>query len=418
MTVAVHVDDGPTATGLGEQHAGGRGRVRGRKQFPRSPAREPARDQHLPVGEQGRRVVGPGGVQGAVVVPLPVTGSYSSALARAPPTSGRRRPAPSRRQQRRGVTSRGRCSATRSGARSPVAGSYSSALARSKAPEYPSPPATSTFPLGSSVAVWTARAVFSDAVALQFPVAGSYSSALARTSPSTRGRRRPAPSRSAARSRCGHAGGVQRPGRGPVPGRGVIQLRARHRSAARPLAAGDQHLPAGQQGRGVTGRALFSDPVAVQFPVAGSYSSALARTPLDPSRPRPAPSRSAATSRSDRAGGVQRPGRAPTAGRGVIQLRARQPVEIRGLVHRRPAPSRREQYCRVGFAGDVQRPGRRPRSRRHRRRREQQHPGHRARDHGHEPTQTPHRHHPKRGLTRPVPWNSSTRSPFSPLRRA
>ena len=39
------------------------------------------------------------------------------------------------------------------------------------------PPATSTMPLDSKVAVWS-RAVFRLPVTLQLPVAGSYSSAL------------------------------------------------------------------------------------------------------------------------------------------------------------------------------------------------------------------------------------------------
>src|SRR3954452_5084555 len=41
------------------------------------------------------------------------------------------------------------------------------------------PPATSTLPPASKVAVWKARAVISDPVVLQVPVAGSYSSVLA-----------------------------------------------------------------------------------------------------------------------------------------------------------------------------------------------------------------------------------------------
>ena len=58
----------------------------------------------------------------------------------------------------------------------PVAGSYSSALARK--PVLPYPPATSTLPEGSSVAVWNPRAVLKLPAVLQAPVAGSYSSAL------------------------------------------------------------------------------------------------------------------------------------------------------------------------------------------------------------------------------------------------
>src|SRR5438094_8232088 len=57
----------------------------------------------------------------------------------------------------------------------PVAGSYNSALLKSE-PLYP--PATSTLPLDSSVAVCRKRAVPRLPVAVHVPVAGSYSSAL------------------------------------------------------------------------------------------------------------------------------------------------------------------------------------------------------------------------------------------------
>src|SRR5438094_5415413 len=57
----------------------------------------------------------------------------------------------------------------------PVAGSYNSALLKSE-PLYP--PATSTLPLGSSVAVCRKRAVPRLPVAVHVPVAGSYSSML------------------------------------------------------------------------------------------------------------------------------------------------------------------------------------------------------------------------------------------------
>src|SRR5215472_13691910 len=69
----------------------------------------------------------------------------------------------------------------------PVAGSYNSALRRaaSKLPAsqpYPEPlqppPATSTWPPRSRVAVWPDRATFIAPVAAQLPVAGSYSSAF------------------------------------------------------------------------------------------------------------------------------------------------------------------------------------------------------------------------------------------------
>jgi hypothetical protein len=49
----------------------------------------------------------------------------------------------------------------------PVAGLYSSALLRK--PVVPSPPATSTWPFGSSVAVWSVRAVFKLPVFAQVP---------------------------------------------------------------------------------------------------------------------------------------------------------------------------------------------------------------------------------------------------------
>ena len=58
--------------------------------------------------------------------------------------------------------------------RSPM--SYSSALARK--PLAPNPPATSTLPLGSNVAVCRSRPVVRLPVALHVPLAGSYSSAL------------------------------------------------------------------------------------------------------------------------------------------------------------------------------------------------------------------------------------------------
>src|SRR6516164_2855605 len=63
----------------------------------------------------------------------------------------------------------------------PVAGSYSSALLSGPLPPPPPPappPATSTRPLGSSVAVWKARAPLMLPVGFHVPVAGLYSSAL------------------------------------------------------------------------------------------------------------------------------------------------------------------------------------------------------------------------------------------------
>ena len=61
----------------------------------------------------------------------------------------------------------------------PLAGSYSSALARLAL--ILAPAATSTLPLGSTVAVCLQRAVLRLPVALHVPLAGSYSSVLLRT---------------------------------------------------------------------------------------------------------------------------------------------------------------------------------------------------------------------------------------------
>ncbi len=66
----------------------------------------------------------------------------------------------------------------------PVAGSYTSALLRMP-PGIPNPPATSTLPLGSNVAVCNLRRVLRLPVALQIPVAGSYSSAVLKGPPAT-----------------------------------------------------------------------------------------------------------------------------------------------------------------------------------------------------------------------------------------
>ena len=52
----------------------------------------------------------------------------------------------------------------------PVAGSYSSAVARSLTG--PTPPAISTFPVGSSVAVWPLRVVVMLPVGAKVPVEG------------------------------------------------------------------------------------------------------------------------------------------------------------------------------------------------------------------------------------------------------
>src|SRR5438105_11320077 len=61
----------------------------------------------------------------------------------------------------------------------PLTGSYSSALARM--PLLVLPPATTTMPLDSNVELRTVRAVFKLPVKVQLPLTGSYSSALAST---------------------------------------------------------------------------------------------------------------------------------------------------------------------------------------------------------------------------------------------
>ncbi len=61
------------------------------------------------------------------------------------------------------------------GVQVPVAGLYSSALAKighEPSTQVPLPPATSTWPLGSSVAVWPKRAVVMLPVAVHVPAAG------------------------------------------------------------------------------------------------------------------------------------------------------------------------------------------------------------------------------------------------------
>src|SRR5438067_5697980 len=63
------------------------------------------------------------------------------------------------------------------GVKVPVVGLYNSALARS--PVESAPPATSTVPLLSSVAVWPSRALFMLPVGVKVPVVGLYNSALA-----------------------------------------------------------------------------------------------------------------------------------------------------------------------------------------------------------------------------------------------
>ena len=64
------------------------------------------------------------------------------------------------------------------GLKVPVAGSYNSAEARVELP-----PAMRTFPVGRRVAVWVCLAVPMDPVGVKVPVAGSYSSAEAREIP-------------------------------------------------------------------------------------------------------------------------------------------------------------------------------------------------------------------------------------------
>ena len=51
------------------------------------------------------------------------------------------------------------------------------------------------------------------------------------------------------------------------------------RDAAGAISPCHQHLAVGQQRRRVSKRAVLRLPVAVQVPLAGSYSSALAKTP-------------------------------------------------------------------------------------------------------------------------------------------
>ena len=126
------------------------------------------------------------------------------------------------------------------------------------------------------------------------PVAGSYSSALPGAPHWYR--RPPAPARSAATSPC--ASSVQwpccrSPSTSQSPDRIVPRLLRRQAIAG---AAGHQHLPVRQQRRCVRVRAVAMLPVAVHIPVAGSYSSALAKYASRRSRRPPAPAHSAATS--------------------------------------------------------------------------------------------------------------------------
>ncbi len=100
------------------------------------------------------------------------------------------------------------------------------------------PPVTSTLPEGNSVAVCLKRAVARGSVGLQVPVAGSYTSALARKPPWP-------------------------VGSGPRP----------------PVTS---TLPEGNSVAVWLLRAVASAPVGLQVPVAGSYTSTLARGPAPP----------------------------------------------------------------------------------------------------------------------------------------
>ena len=106
----------------------------------------------------------------------------------------------------------------------PLAGSYSSALARSCRCY---PPATSTLPLGSNVAVSLACGV---------------------------------------EAACGT----------PAPAGRVVQFRARKSAAVHPLPPAPCRLAATSP---CEKRAVLRLPVALQLPLAGSYSSALVRAP-------------------------------------------------------------------------------------------------------------------------------------------
>ena len=162
----------------------------------------------------------------------------------------------------------------------PVAGSYSSPLTRLPlAPVSTLPPATSTCPFGSSVAVCPKRAVPKFPVALHAPVAGSYSSPLARL---PAGATTPDDQHLPIRQQRGCMEGACRSQTSrcaPQPRRRVIQFRTGEKGSAGAIPPGDQHLPIWQQ-RGCVGeRAVPISPVALDAAVAGSYSSALATLP-------------------------------------------------------------------------------------------------------------------------------------------
>src|SRR3990172_8457708 len=110
----------------------------------------------------------------------------------------------------------------------PVCGSYSSAAAStSRFGPLPKPPATSTLPSGSSVAVWYLRPVTMFPVAVQVPLSGSYSAA---------------------------------------------EVKSSSMSGAEPPATST--LPSGSCVAVCPPRAMIRLPVAVQVRVTGSYSSA------------------------------------------------------------------------------------------------------------------------------------------------
>ena len=100
------------------------------------------------------------------------------------------------------------------------------------------------------------------------------------------------------RRRVKLACGAEAAGGAPGAGGRIVQLRAREIADA-VTSSRDEHLAVGQQRRRVMIACGARLPVAVQVPVAGSYSSALARTPLLSILPPPAPCRWAATSPCD-----------------------------------------------------------------------------------------------------------------------
>ena len=112
-----------------------------------------------------------------MAVQVPLAGSYSSALVRDGAVTSSCHQHLAVGQQRRRVLARAVLRLPVA-LQVPLAGSYSSAVVRRSPKLYP--PATSTLPLGSNVAVWMTRAVARLPVGLHVPLAGSYSSALLR----------------------------------------------------------------------------------------------------------------------------------------------------------------------------------------------------------------------------------------------